>query len=73
MQQFNIGFEIASEGELKILSSLKVRPERIISSNPVKSHKFLKMTSAYGCNTLRMTHMKRWKSLHVLRLAVRFT
>jgi ornithine decarboxylase len=44
----NIGFEIASEGELKILSSLDVRPARIISSNPVKSITFLEMAADYG-------------------------
>lgn len=43
-----IGFEIASEGELKILSSLKVDPETIISSNPVKSISFLEMAAHYG-------------------------
>ncbi len=48
INRHNVGFEIASEGELKILSRLGVEPERIISSNPVKSHKFLKMTAAYG-------------------------
>jgi ornithine decarboxylase len=50
ISRFNIGFEVASEGELGILSSLGVEPGRIISSNPVKSHTFLKMTSAYGVN-----------------------
>jgi ornithine decarboxylase len=44
----NIGFEIASEGELKILSSLKVDPETIISSNPVKSISFLEVAAHYG-------------------------
>lgn len=42
------GFEISSEGELEILSSLGVEPERIISSNPIKSVKFLKMAATYG-------------------------
>jgi ornithine decarboxylase len=42
------GFEIASEGELEILAQLKVEPERIISSNPVKSLKFLRMAASYG-------------------------
>lgn len=50
ISRFNIGFEVASEGELGILSSLGIEPGRIISSNPVKSHTFLKMTSAYGVN-----------------------
>lgn len=48
----NIGFEIASEGELNILSSLDVEPSRIISSNPVKSIKFLEMAADYGVNYL---------------------
>jgi len=46
----NIGFEIASEGELKMLSSLDIEPSRIISSNPVKSIKFLEMAADYGVN-----------------------
>jgi len=43
-----LNFEIASEGELKILSSLGIRPERIISSNPVKSLNFIKHAASYG-------------------------
>jgi ornithine decarboxylase len=46
--ELKMGFEISSEGELEILSSLGVGPERIISSNPIKSMKFLKMAAAYG-------------------------
>lgn len=44
----NVGFEIASEGELTILSSLEVEPSRIISSNPVKSIPFLQKAAEYG-------------------------
>jgi len=43
-----LGFEISSEGELEILASLGVGPERIISSNPVKSLRFLNLASSYG-------------------------
>ena len=43
-----LGFEIASEGELRILEGLGVDPERIITSNPMKSPKFLSMAAAYG-------------------------
>jgi ornithine decarboxylase len=43
-----IGFEIASEGELRILSSLGVSRDRIISSNPIKSFRFLRMATDYG-------------------------
>lgn len=50
INKLGLGFEIASEGELKILSSIGVKPERIISSNPVKSFKFLKMAASYGVN-----------------------
>jgi ornithine decarboxylase len=48
LNRLKMGFEISSEGELEILSSLGVEPERIISSNPVKSLKFLKMAATYG-------------------------
>ena len=43
-----LGFEIASEGELEILKALNVPPERIITSNPVKTVKFLKRAAEYG-------------------------
>lgn len=43
-----MGFEIASEGELRILASLEVTRDRIISSNPVKSFRFLRMATDYG-------------------------
>lgn len=48
--KLGMGFEIASEGELKLLSSIGVETERIISSNPVKTFKFLKMAASYGVN-----------------------
>jgi ornithine decarboxylase len=48
VDSMGVGFEIASEGELKLLKVLKVAPERIISSNPVKSHKFLRAAKRYG-------------------------
>ena len=48
LNDLKMGFEISSEGELEILSSLGVEPERIISSNPIKSLKFLKMAASYG-------------------------
>lgn len=48
--KLGMGFEIASEGELKLLSSIGVKPERIITSNPVKTFKFLKMAASYGVN-----------------------
>jgi ornithine decarboxylase len=50
LNELKLGFEISSEGELEILSSLGVEPERIISSNPVKSLKFLKIAVSYGIN-----------------------
>jgi len=45
-----IGFEIASEGELAMCVSLGVSKERIITSNPIKSFKFLRMAAEYGVN-----------------------
>ncbi|MEW6569914.1 MAG: type III PLP-dependent enzyme [Nitrospirota bacterium] len=50
LNNLKVGFEISSEGELDALSSLGVEPDRIISSNPVKSLKFLKMAASYGIN-----------------------
>ncbi len=50
LNKLKLGFEIASEGELEILSSIGVEPSRIISSNPVKSLRFLKIAASYGIN-----------------------
>lgn len=48
LNELGIGFEIASEGELKILASLGVEASRIITSNPVKTLKFLHEAGLYG-------------------------
>ncbi len=48
LNKLKTGFEIASEGELELLSSIGVEASRIISSNPVKSLKFLKLAASYG-------------------------
>lgn len=48
LNKLRVGFEISSEGELEVLSKLKVDPKKIISSNPIKSSKFLKMAASYG-------------------------
>ncbi|UCG77555.1 MAG: type III PLP-dependent enzyme [Nitrospirota bacterium] len=48
LNELGVDFEIASEGELAILSSLGVKGERIITSNPVKSLKFLNEAVSYG-------------------------
>ncbi len=48
LNELGIGFEIASEGELRILASLGVNPSRIITSNPVKTFKFLQEAGSYG-------------------------
>ncbi|MCL0049994.1 type III PLP-dependent enzyme [Thermodesulfovibrionales bacterium] len=50
LNSIGIGFEIASEGELQILAFLGVEPTRIITSNPVKTLKFLKQAASYGVN-----------------------
>ncbi len=50
IDKLDLGFEIASEGELEILSSIGVDPKKIISSNPVKSLNFLKVVRSYGVN-----------------------
>ncbi|MDA8387221.1 MAG: type III PLP-dependent enzyme [Nitrospiraceae bacterium] len=43
-----LNFEIASEGELELLARLGVEAGRIITSNPVKTFKFLERAAAYG-------------------------
>lgn len=48
LNSLGIGFEIASEGELRILSDLGVEPDRIITSNPVKTMVFLEQAVSYG-------------------------
>jgi len=48
LNTFGIGFEIASEGELRMLASLGVEPERIITSNPMKTFRFLEEAVDYG-------------------------
>jgi len=50
LNSLGVGFEIASEGELQILSSLGVEPERIITSHPIKTFKFLEQAVDYGVN-----------------------
>lgn len=50
LNSLGTGFEIASEGELQILASLGVEPERIITSNPMKTFKFLEQAVDYGVN-----------------------
>ncbi len=50
LNSLGVGFEIASEGELQILADLGVGPERIITSNPIKTLKFLEKAVPYGIN-----------------------
>lgn len=48
LNSLGTGFEIASEGELQILADIGVEPERIITSNPMKTFKFLEHAVSYG-------------------------
>jgi len=48
LKDLDIGFEIASEGELELLKELHIDPLRIITSNPVKSVSFIKSLFEYG-------------------------
>jgi len=45
-----LGFEIASEGELGLLRQIGVSADRIITSNPVKTFRFLEEAANYGVN-----------------------
>lgn len=64
INSLGIGFEIASEGELKILSAIGVSRDRIISSNPVKSFRFLKMASEYGITYFAIDSKEEVEKLH---------
>ncbi|SNZ14497.1 type III PLP-dependent enzyme [Hydrogenobacter hydrogenophilus] len=44
------GFEVASSEELSKVMSLKVEPERVISSNPVKPEEFIDYAYSVGVN-----------------------
>ena len=48
VNSLGIGFEIASEGELQIVKSVGIEPERIITSNTVKTVGFIEQLFAYG-------------------------
>jgi ornithine decarboxylase len=50
INKLKLRFEIASEGELEMLSTIGVEPSRIISSNPIKTLKFLRAAASYGVN-----------------------
>lgn len=48
VKSLGLGFEIASEGELRLLRKLGVEAGRIITSNPVKSPDFIRAAAKYG-------------------------
>ncbi len=45
------GFEIGSQGELEIIKSHEIAPERVIYSNPVKIPSHIANAHSYGINT----------------------
>ena len=47
-RDYGIGFEVASEGELDMLISIGIAPERIITSNTVKTTSFIERAFDYG-------------------------
>ncbi len=59
-----LGFEIASEGELDQLVSIGVEPERIITSNPIKSFRFLRMARECGLNYFAFDSKDEVRKLH---------
>ena len=48
LADLGLGFEIASEGELRILAQIGVSADRIITSNPIKTFRFLEEAVRYG-------------------------
>ncbi|RPI36661.1 MAG: type III PLP-dependent enzyme [Nitrospiraceae bacterium] len=64
INSLGIGFEIASEGELSVLASIGVSKDRIITSNPIKSFKFLRMAAEYGVDYFAIDSIDEIKKLH---------
>lgn len=50
LNNLGVGFEIASEGELQVLAGMGVGPDRMITSNPIKTQRFLDRAIPYGLN-----------------------
>lgn len=50
INSLGIGFEIASEGEMSVLESIGVSSDRMITSNPIKTFRFLRMAAESGVN-----------------------
>ncbi|MBI5849165.1 MAG: type III PLP-dependent enzyme [Nitrospirae bacterium] len=48
INSLGIGFEIASEGEMSVLESIGVTSDRMITSNPIKTFRFLRMAAKSG-------------------------
>ncbi len=48
INSLGIGFEIASEGEMSVLESIGVSSDRMITSNPIKTFRFLRMAAESG-------------------------
>ncbi len=48
LDHMGLSFEIASDGELEPLARVGVAADRIITSNPVKTFKFLRRAAEYG-------------------------
>ena len=64
LNSLEVGFEIASEGELQILAALGVGPERIITSNPIKTLKFLEKAVPYGISYFAYDSRAEVEKLH---------
>lgn len=48
LNSLGVSFEIASEGELQMLKSMRVDPQRIITSNTIKTSRFIEQAFNYG-------------------------
>ncbi|MBF0464320.1 MAG: type III PLP-dependent enzyme [Nitrospirae bacterium] len=60
------GFEISSMGELNVLAALKIAPERIISSNPVKIPDFITTAYNYGIRMFSLDSTVEVKKISAL-------
>ena len=66
IKHIGLGFEIASIGELELLKKLEIPPDKIITSNPVKSPHFIQSLYEYGVkyfvfdSTSELEKLEKW-------------
>jgi ornithine decarboxylase len=66
LDRLDLGFEVSSEGELDLLIEREIPPQRIISSNPVKSPSFIQRAKEYGIDRFAFDSEEELSKLSLL-------